>query len=134
MRPTGWMSVAVCVLATLAGCSSDGIRLAEVTGRVTFNGQPAPAEIFFQPHDAEGKTTGRPSTARAADDGEFRLAFTASRPGAVVGLHRISVNILRRRDGEEPRTYREAVAPLKTVYLERSVKPGKNHFDFAITY
>lgn len=122
------------MLAGIIGCSGDGIPLAEVTGRVTFNGQPAPAEIFFQPHDAEGNTTGRPSIARADDDGEFRVSFTASRRGAVVGQHRISVNVLRRRDGEEPRTYHEATAPLKTVKLERMVKPGRNHFDFAITY
>ncbi len=129
-----WLFLPICLLWSLLGCSGDGIQLAEVTGQVTFNGQAAPAEIFFQPRDAQGKTTGRPSTARAADDGGFRLFFTSTRPGAVVGPHRVSVNILHRRDGDEPRTYREAVAPVKTVHLERTVNPGRNHFDFAITY
>ena len=129
-----WWFAATCLCAGSLGCSGDGIPLAEVTGQVTFNGQPAPAEIFFQPHDADGKKTGRPSTARTDEDGTFRLFFTASRPGAVVGPHQISVNILRQHDGDEPISYLEATTPLKIVRLERTVKPGRNHFDFAITY
>jgi hypothetical protein len=127
-------SSAAFALVALVGCSQPDIPLAEVTGHVTFNGRSTPAEIFFQPEDAQGQLAGRPSTALADDDGEFRLAFTGDRSGAVIGRHRILLKILRRRDGREPRSYNEAVAPLKTVQLQREVKPGRNDFRFAITY
>ena len=134
MHPGCRLLLPTCLLCLLCGCSGDSIPLADVTGRVTFNGQPAPAEIVFQPHDEHGRTTGRPSMAHAGDDGTFRLFFTAERPGAVIGPHRISLSILRRSDGKEPQSYQEAVAPLKTVSLERVVESGTNHFDFAIKY
>jgi hypothetical protein len=127
-------SCAAFALSALVGCSQADIPLAEVTGHITFNGRSTPAEIFFQPEDQQGQLAGRPSTALADDDGEFRLAFTDDRSGAVIGRHRILLKILRRRDGREPRSYNEAVAPLKTVHLEREVKRGRNEFQLAITY
>jgi len=131
MQRMCWLLLPACLIC---GCSADDIPLAEVTGRVTFNGQPSPAEIVFQPHDPQGKTTGRPSMAHAAGDGTFRLFFTRERPGAVVGPHQISIAVLRRHDAKEPQTYTEAVAPLKSVRLQRVVEPGRNYFDFAIKY
>ena len=117
-----------------SGCSRSDVPLAQVTGEVTFNGLPAPAEIVFEPDGDDARSGGRPSSAFAAQDGSFRLSYTADRTGAVIGRHRVLVKILRSTEGEEPRSFEEAVTPIKTARLVRHVHEGRNHFRFAVTY
>jgi hypothetical protein len=109
------------------------VTLAEVTGEVSFNGQPTRAEIIFEPEGGEQQAGGRPSTAFADSDGAFRLNYTADRTGAVLGRHRVQVNILRTIAGREPQSFAEAALPIKTARLVREVRDGKNFFYFAIT-
>src|SRR5262245_6210804 len=65
----GWLFSAVVLF--LAGCSSSGPTLAEVTGSVTFNGHPAHAEVTFEPQS---------SGAGASVAGGGRVSSTYTRP------------------------------------------------------
>lgn len=121
-------------LTFIAGCSGSDVPLAEVTGEVTFNGLPTAAEIVFEPGGEDAGSGGRPSSAFAGRDGSFRLFFTEDRAGAVIGRHRVLVKILRSTGDEEPRSFEQAVTPIKTARLVRHVREGRNHFRFAVTY
>ena len=124
----------VMLLCWSLSCSTNEIPLAEVTGEVTFNGRPAYAEVIFEPVAAAGGHAGRPSTAMTRPDGSFRLQYTAERWGAVIGRHRVTVNILRSYTKSQPVSFHEAVTPVKVSRMDREVADGKNHFPFAVTF
>ena len=52
------------IMLLLTGCGRRDESLAEVSGDVTFCGQPAIAEVLFEPLAASGRSTGRASTDR----------------------------------------------------------------------
>jgi hypothetical protein len=110
------------------GCSNSNTNLAEVTGEVTFEGQPAPAEIIFEP---SGPSGGRVSNARAGDDGRFKLTYTEDEDGAVIGTHHVVVRVF---SPNKTQSFQDVSSPIKTARLEREVKPGSNYFRFALTY
>ena len=122
------------VLCLLAGCGGDEAPLAQVSGRVLFNGRPAPAEVSFEPLRVDKAPGGRVSTGFTNTRGEFELQFTADRRGAVVGRHRVLVRVLRPPDTGAPKSLDDAARPLQVARLEREVRPGTNHFLFALTY
>src|SRR5712691_8578978 len=76
----GW-SFALCLLT---GCGQRDESLAEVRGDVTFCGQPAIAEVLFEPLSVSGQSSGRASTATTAADGSFRMMLDDSQPGAKI--------------------------------------------------
>lgn len=80
--------VAVTVLlAALLGCGESGVPLGDVSGVVTYDGKPlADAEVEFFPL---GK--GKSSIGFTSENGEYRLQYTLSRTGALLGKHRVSV-------------------------------------------
>ena len=136
-RPLFLLALGGAVVAA-TGCSRTDATLSEVTGQVTFNGLPATAEIVFQPDSIGSDTRGRPSTAFTDSEGKFTLAFSADKSGAVVGQHAVSIKILSSPNassaGSKPRTYDEAVSPVKIARFVRRVRPGRNQFHFPITY
>jgi hypothetical protein len=71
-----------------AGCSGKP-PLSEVEGTVTWNSAPLPGiTVQFIP-DADKGTSGPRSTAVTDDEGHFTLVCEDSRPGAVIGHHRV---------------------------------------------
>ncbi len=118
---------------SFSGCGSNGPQLATVTGVVTFQGLPLAAEVLFEPLDDKEQRQGRPSAATTDGEGHFNLSFTESDGGAIVGLHRVSVKVIR------PITIQVAGNPLhswtqlKTIQLLRRVQDGDNHFVFALS-
>ena len=119
------------LLAVLAGCQSNQPPIARVTGRVTYNGLPARAEVVFQPETAEHKSAGRPSLAMTDDRGEFALQYAEGQPGAVVGPHRVSIALYPNRNQDTPPAQRFLVE--KTVRFERIVQAGQaNRFRFVL--
>ena len=128
--------IAISCLA-FSGCSNDSESLAKVNGRVTFNGAAAAAEITFEPI-VSTQASGRTAMARTDANGNFTLHYTTDQPGAVIGMNRVVIQIQRSGHGDatdnEPRDYEEAVGLVKLVRLNRTVRSGKNWFDFAITY
>ena len=75
-------------LLVFTGCESgSGIPLSDVSGVVTIDGAPAiGAGLRFTPKSGE-----RASTGQVGEDGKYRLIFTPSELGAVIGEHEVLV-------------------------------------------
>ena len=71
----------ICSLVALSACGQRDESLAEVRGDVTFCGQPAVAEVMFEPLNSSGQSTGRASTATSDESGRFRLRLDDARTG-----------------------------------------------------
>jgi len=116
----------------LSGCGKQsGPPLGYVEGVVTIDDEPASlVMVEFQPVQGGGS----PSIGFADENGYYRLQFTNSRPGAVIGTHTIRVTM---DDDPTP----DNTAPLidiparynKLSTLKAEVKPGKNRHDFNLT-
>lgn len=76
------------LLLGTSGCFAEsGVPLGIVQGVVTKDGVPVPsATVTFYPEQ------GRPSIGITDDEGHYQLKFTESRPGAVVGTHRVNIS------------------------------------------
>ena len=82
-------AIAFGLLGLIAGCSGGGDtpELADVSGRVTFDGSPlSEATVIFQP-DA-----GRPSAGKTDTDGNYELKYTSRNSGAKVGKHKVIIS------------------------------------------
>lgn len=125
-------ALALLALSFAAGCGKEsGPPLAYVEGVITIDDEPAPlVMVEFQP--AQGG--GSPSIGFADTNGYYRLQFTNSRAGALIGPHTIRVTM---DDDPTP----DNVAPLidiparynKQSVLKAEVKPGKNRHDFNLS-
>jgi hypothetical protein len=106
------------VLTCVVGCGGRS-DMGQVTGTVTYNGQPLrAAEVQFNPDAA-----GRNSVGYTDANGEYELLYTPSERGALVGKHNVSVVD---RSGKTP-------IPAKFTSLKYEVKPGSSQFDIDIT-
>lgn len=71
----------------MLGCRSDGPELAEVTGIVTVDGKPVPGAILtFVPTSG-----GSPSYGGTDKDGKYRLMYTDTKYGAMIGDHEVEI-------------------------------------------
>ncbi len=91
---------AACALSLLAcvsvlGCG-DGLNTAEVSGRITFQGQPlAGAAVATQPIATEGRNPGPGSFGETDAEGRYQLELVKpAKPGAMVGEHRVLITPL----------------------------------------
>jgi len=121
-------AVGTFVLLIAAGCGGGGVRLAEVTGTVTVDGQPtAGLEVRFDPQGGEGGS----SLGYTQADGKYEAFYSGGKKGAVVGAHSVHVNPAETDEGgvtiKIPAKYNTASE------LTFEVKSGKNTFDIAIT-
>lgn len=127
--------VLVCV-ALCAGCNHDEkddmTILADVRGTVTFCGAPANAEVIFEPQSDREFKSGRPSSAVTDANGEFFLYQTSDQAGTTPGKHRVAIKVygIAGRD----LTTAAAGTALMSTRLVREVKPGRNRFDFVLTF
>lgn len=124
-----------CLLSWLLALSACGQRdesLAEVRGDVTFCGQPAVAEVLFEPLSNSGQSTGRASTATSDESGRFRLRLDDARTGARIGRHRVTIRVQRIiAAGDVPDGLSGAI---KATHLAREVQSGDNEFHFRLTF
>lgn len=90
-------SLGLCSLALLAtaalGCSRDPFACVPVSGQVTLDGQPlSTARVIFSPQgDGKSAIVGPPSYCITDANGNFQLETPSGKPGAVVGLHFVSI-------------------------------------------
>ncbi len=129
--PPGWQASPLVLMATLlaVGCSRCPI-LGQVTGTVRVNGTPlAGAYVVFTPVSRPGSYV----SGYTNGDGVYQLRFSTKRPGAPVGIHRVSIRIdeggkLARDNGKPairlPAKYNDETA------LEREVFEGDNVHNF----
>lgn len=126
------------MLLLFAGCGRRDESLAEVSGEITFCGQPAVAEVLFEPLKANGQSSGRASTATSAADGRFRLSFDDTHYGAKIGQHRVTVRVQQvqhpQKNASNAATGEKMVGAVKVAQLAREVRAGTNQFYFRLTY
>jgi len=89
MRPQSVFAPGLLTLLSLlsAGCINTGPSLGQVEGAVTFDGTPLAHTIITFTPTAPGGTT---STAVTDTQGHYRLMFTRTQEGALLGRHRVS--------------------------------------------
>lgn len=116
--------------APLAGCGKQEFPTAQVSGVCTCNGEPMSAGLLiFSPQrdpDADSKqmNLGKPAQAIIQSDGSFVMATYESNDGAVIGKHRVELNlaVLEDDDPEQPCKY-----AIPGLIVE--VTPGENHLE-----
>jgi hypothetical protein len=134
------LALAFCC-ATGIGCSNDSpYELAEVTGKVTIDGQPfAEGKVMFAPVAKPGEiNAGRSALARLKPDGTFKLGTYEPEDGAVVGDHWVTV--IRIAPGPNSSTDEQTPMPAVPHEFKRVVMPrkvtvvsGQNTIDVSLT-
>ncbi|MBL8808831.1 MAG: hypothetical protein JNM43_01530 [Planctomycetaceae bacterium] len=124
------------LFSVVAGCGgSDGPELADVTGTVTLDGKPlARASIRFVPEAAGGS----PSYGSTTEDGEYQLLFSAEKSGAMIGRHRVEIEMLEPEFDQEGKIVGEKPPVLPAKYrngteLSADVKSGSNTIPFQLS-
>lgn len=132
---SGVLWLVVCVLI---GCGKRDDSLVDVRGEVTFCGQPAIAEVLFEPISSASQTGGRASSAMTDDRGQFRLMYDGSQAGAKRGKHRVTIRVLRIAGSEgEPKVAAssgDTAGSLKTTQLVREVGDKPARFRFPLSF
>jgi hypothetical protein len=118
------------VSLAFAGCGSES-SVVPVSGKVTLDGKALPkAHVSFQPRATAGnQDAGTGSYSVTDDEGSYVLRLTDSdKPGAVVGTHRVEINLMSGGGDRDPKTMpRVKTLPLKynrQSELQFEVKPG----------
>jgi hypothetical protein len=127
------------VLLVLVGCTK-APETGEVEGVLLIKGQPGhKVRINFLP-DAEKGASGPQSTAETDDQGRFKLELLAedgpSRPGAVVGWHRVVLSDLQLAQSETgvgvPIRLKPDYSLPASTPLAQEVKPGKQTIELVV--
>jgi len=136
------MSLVLSCLLPYAGCGKGRPATMQVSGRVTYQGQPVPeGSIMFHPEK------GRPALGSIGPDGSYTLTTFDQGDGAAPGKYRVTIDA-RAAAANAPRSFQEELggnsptsigvkwlAPEKYSRLETSnltaeVKPGQNVINF----
>lgn len=104
---------------SLVGCGgNDGPKLAPVTGLVTLNGNPLTVGTVYLIPDASKGTKGPLSLGKLDEKGRFELKSAGERAGAVVGFHKVRIEVPNAQNSEGP-----VPASAPTVDLSRYNDP-----------
>jgi len=140
------LATAATLLAAAAGCGpGNGLNLAKVRGKVTYNGEPVKfGTIMFEPEQPDVP----PAAGSIGEDGAFILSTEDAGDGAVVGTHRVAIIGLEEMadakqaplpDPEKnPREYmlaktRAATAPARSKKTDDATYTDKSGKVFRIT-
>jgi hypothetical protein len=121
-RPQTSMAIVVVALV-LAACAADGPELGAVYGTVKMDGKPVPhAQLSFEP---EGP--GRAATGLANENGEYKLEYSPTAAGALVGPVIVRISTLTAVQPETiPPKYNSKSE------LKRKVESGSNEINFEL--
>lgn len=134
---------ALCLIVlgmTLLGCGSKEVlpETAPVSGTVTLNGKPLKnGTVTFHPE--EGK--GNPGYGEIREDGTFDLTTYELRDGAVLGRHKVTIEVFEAAPGGPPplpgteskiSTVPRKYASPETSPLRFEVKQGENKAPFPL--
>lgn len=134
-----YLQFSLCALLLFCcGCPSSNGNIGTVEGVVTLDGEPVgQATVMFFP------SSGRASIGTTDDAGRYKLVYTRSEDGAVVGTHKVTISTeIKASDGygdDEPAVQgKKEIIPAK--YLDRrkteltaNVEPGSNSINFDLT-
>lgn len=121
-------SLALLTMA-ITGCSRKASpQLGQVEGVITIDGQPAShAMIEFQP----AQPNGSPSYGFADATGRYKLQFTGSRHGALLGTHTVRVTFDDDPSPDQPpHPFQIPAKYNKRSELKAEVAVGSNRHDF----
>lgn len=86
------------LMSSMMGGKHSLPELAEVTGLVTLDGQPAAnAQIQFIPEASTPQQAGAPSLAVTGPDGKYEAMYQDGVPGAIPGKHLVRIRVQGRR-------------------------------------
>src|SRR5262245_55552391 len=115
----------------LIGCADQGPKIANVSGRVTLDGQPlANAAVMFSPVAPKGSITPGPDSGAKTDaSGRYTLELTGKgKKGAVVGKHTVRLSLIPDEDPTDDTPKKFKVLPPKytgkTSKLEYELPAG----------
>ena len=129
--------VAVCT----AGCGGPGYKIAPVSGRVTLDGKPlADAAVQFYPEAVPGSTESPGPTSIGHTDGDGRytlvLVQDTETNGAVVGKHKVFINLTPKMDPNDKRPRHYGQLPMRynrRTELVREVPAEGGEQNFELT-
>jgi hypothetical protein len=134
--------VLCCGIGLFAGCGDGGPALGKVTGKITLDGKAAPGILVtFVPESG-----GSPSYGVTELDGQYKLMFTDDKDGAIVGKHKVTLEVQKRPSKDEIEDFKAQglnvpeYTPVKLPKKYRSdgalsaeVAKGKNDISFELT-
>ncbi|WP_166830959.1 hypothetical protein [Thalassoroseus pseudoceratinae] len=126
---------------TVTGCGGSGDQksTAEVTGTVTFNGQPVTGgTLTFVPQaSSDNPTPGKPASGKIQSDGTFTLSTYEEEDGAVIGKHAISYGAPAAESSAATDGHGEAAqspyAGLKPNPATVEIESGSNEIEIKLT-
>lgn len=125
----GWATL------TAIGCGhQDGPELAAVTGKITLDGQPLKrVNLRFVPEQPGGS----PSFGGTNPHGQYKLLFNAHQQGALLGKHRVEIELANPELDDSGRPLTPTVVKIPRKYLQpgvltAEVKQGKNTVNFEL--
>jgi hypothetical protein len=115
------------MILAIAGC--DNPAPAGVTGTVTFDGKPlANATVIFLPTDGSRSSVGVTDT-----QGQYKLRFSASTPGAVVGEHKVEIRTATNDPDPSEKIKPVEIIPARynnSTELRQTLKKGTHVINF----
>jgi len=115
MRAVMWLVISVMFLIPM-GCNRGEVKLTEVRGKVTANGQPiSSAIVVFRPISG-----GRPSLGTTDSAGRYRMKYAEGVWGTLAGRHAISVSTAVEPDSDSSDPEKQAGRP-ETIASEYNV-------------
>lgn len=122
----GWadsLCVTIVIAVAAVGCSGQHFQTAEVTGTVTYKGQPAPGLMLqFTPPNADTLRL-PPAYGITKSDGSYRVARPGGKWGAVVGRNVVTVSVMP-QDNPAAVTIPEKHVKGRSFDIEVSAKPN----------
>lgn len=121
-------SVLVLGLLFVTGCSEGGPDRGQVSGKITWKGEPVvDATVSFLPVE------GRASVGTTDQDGAYKLAYSKGKTGALLGEHTITIS----HDPNDPSIAPAVPLPAQfsirtTTPLKRTVEAGSNTIDIEL--
>jgi hypothetical protein len=99
------------LLTAVTGCGSSGVTTVPVSGTVTFDGGPCPAQgnISFAPVEIAAGLPRRPGSASFGPDGQYAVTSFKPGDGLVPGRYRVQISCFNGvPDSRNPNGFRNA--------------------------
>ncbi|MDR2439769.1 MAG: carboxypeptidase-like regulatory domain-containing protein [Planctomycetaceae bacterium] len=118
------------MILMVSGC--DNPAPANVTGTVTFDGKPLPqAMVIFSPVDGSRSSVGVTDA-----QGTYKLRFSASASGAIVGEHKVEIRTATTDPDPSDKTKAVEIIPARynnSTELRQILKKGTQVINFDIS-
>lgn len=123
----GGLSLAILVIGCGPGVNPDAPETAPVQGTVMYQGKPlAEGVVRFNPQGTEGN----PGSGMIQPDGTFQLSTYSRHDGAVLGKHKVTIEIPLKMDGstpDPPIQLPKAYGDIENTPLEVTVEGGETN-------